>query len=506
MYRVYTLKQHQRAIVYRQGRAQAVLYPGQHRIWGQHALEIYDLKQPEADISNPQALVAQNPSWLSTHFYVVQTLANQAALVRVGAEWSVVGANQTRLFWKDAKPCEHLLVALDQDLELPAEWVKRLPQKNIAGLYSFVLAEDYRGLFFVDGAFKRLLWPGRYAFVQLDRPMAVYTISVLRPEQAIPQEELLLKNHPTVVAENFLEVETGANELVLLRWRGKAVNVVPPSSRRLTWKDAREQRFSLPQEAKLPPELASELLRSNPEVGKHLAPHLFEVVVPAEQVGLLFSDSRLAELLTSGHYAYWNYGQRYAVELLDLRLKTLEVSGQEILTRDKVPLRLNLSADYQVQDPQRVWSSLRDPEAYLYKELQFALRAAVGTRTLDELLDDKSALDGVIAQTLQSRLANSGLRVALVGIKDIVLPGEIKSILSRVVEAEKAAQANVIRRREETAATRSMLNTAKVMEDNPVALRLKELEVLERIAEKIDKITVTGGLDSVLSELIHLKK
>ncbi|AUB44254.1 Regulator of protease activity HflC, stomatin/prohibitin superfamily (plasmid) [Nostoc flagelliforme CCNUN1] len=76
--------------------------------------------------------------------------------------------------------------------------------------------------------------------------------------------------------------------------------------------------------------------------------------------------------------------------------------------------------------------------------------------------------------------------------------------MSKVVEAEKAAQANVVRRREETAATRSMLNTAKVMEDNPVALRLKELEVLERIAEKIDRIQVNGSLDSILTDLIRI--
>ena len=89
-------------------------------------------------------------------------------------------------------------------------------------------------------------------------------------------------------------------------------------------------------------------------------------------------------------------------------------------------------------------------------------------------------------------------------MKDIILPGEMKLILAKVVEAEKVAQANVIRRREETAATRSLLNTAKVMEDNPVALRLKELETLEKVTEKIDKISVFGGLDSVLKDLIKI--
>lgn len=74
-----------------------------------------------------------------------------------------------------------------------------------------------------------------------------------------------------------------------------------------------------------------------------------------------------------------------------------------------------------------------------------------------------------------------------------------------VVAADKAAQANLIKRREETAATRSLMNTAKMMENNPIVLRLKELEVLEKVTEKIDNITVFGGLDSILKELVTLK-
>lgn len=66
-------------------------------------------------------------------------------------------------------------------------------------------------------------------------------------------------------------------------------------------------------------------------------------------------------------------------------------------------------------------------------------------------------------------------------------------------------EANVIRRREETAATRSLLNTAKVMEDNPVALRLKMLETLERVAGRIDMTSMFDGLDHVLDGLVKLR-
>jgi regulator of protease activity HflC (stomatin/prohibitin superfamily) len=129
----------------------------------------------------------------------------------------------------------------------------------------------------------------------------------------------------------------------------------------------------------------------------------------------------------------------------------------------------------------------------------------VGTRSLDELLGNKTVIDEVVTAHVAARLADQGMVLDSVGVKDIVLPGEMKTILAQVVEAEKAAEANVIRRREETAATRSLLNTAKVMEGSPVALRMKELETLERVAERIDRISVFGGLDQVINGLVKLR-
>lgn len=227
--------------------------------------------------------------------------------------------------------------------------------------------------------------------------------------------------------------------------------------------------------------------------------------VPAYHVGMLKIDGKIARLLEPGVAAFWRFARDVAVELVDLRLQALEVGGQEILTRDKVALRLNLSATWCYADVLHAFGQLQKPVEHLYRELQFALRAAVGTRSLDELLEDKQAIDDVVIAQVRTRLAQSGVDVRSVGVKDIVLPGDMKTILAQVVEAEKSAQANVIRRREETAATRSLLNTAKVMEENPTALRLKELETLERVAERIDRISVFGGLDQVLNGLVSIK-
>lgn len=231
---------------------------------------------------------------------------------------------------------------------------------------------------------------------------------------------------------------------------------------------------------------------------------MLQVKVPAGQVGVLKVDGVVERLLQPGPAAFWRFNREISVDLLDTRLSALEVSGQEILTRDKVALRINLAANWRFMDVLMAFEKLAKPVEHLYRELQFGLRAAVGTRTLDELLERKEVIDQVVSAHLVGQLAAFGIEVVSVGVKDIILPGEMKTLLAGVVEAEKAAQANVIRRREETAATRSLLNTAKVMEGNPVALRLKELETLERIAERIDHISVVGGLDQVLHGLVRL--
>jgi regulator of protease activity HflC (stomatin/prohibitin superfamily) len=129
----------------------------------------------------------------------------------------------------------------------------------------------------------------------------------------------------------------------------------------------------------------------------------------------------------------------------------------------------------------------------------------VGARTLDELLGDKGALDREVGDAVRAKVEEHGLAVRSVGAKDVILPGEMKTILNQVVEAEKVAQANLIRRREETAATRSLLNTARLMDENPTLLRMKELETLEKVTEKIDKLTVFGGLDGVLKDMVRIQ-
>jgi len=240
-----------------------------------------------------------------------------------------------------------------------------------------------------------------------------------------------------------------------------------------------------------------------------LAAQVADAVVAAEvadtAVGLLTVDGELAKVLEPGLHAFWKYQRALKAEQVDRRVQSMEVAGQEILTRDKVSLRVNLTALWQMLDAVKARAALTNFVEFLYKELQFALREAVGTRTLDELLGDKGVLDREIGDAVRGRVEEHGLAVRSVGVKDVILPGEMKEILNQVVQAEKVAQANLIKRREETAATRSLLNTARLMDENPTLLRLKELETLEKVTEKIDKLTVFGGLEGVLKDVVRIQ-
>ncbi|WP_313906234.1 slipin family protein [Shewanella algae] len=208
--------------------------------------------------------------------------------------------------------------------------------------------------------------------------------------------------------------------------------------------------------------------------------------------------------LEPGQHAFWQFNHTIEVKPFDCRTQMLEISGQEILSKDRVSLRINLSASIRLQDAELAARSVDKVDDFVYKTLQLALREAVGTKSLDDILLDKLYVNETVKELVSDQLTAIGISLVNVGVKDIILPGEMKAILNQVVEAQKAAEANVIKRREETSATRSLHNTAKVMENNPTLMRLKELEALEKVSDKIGNLTVYGGLEGLMNGIVKI--
>lgn len=224
-----------------------------------------------------------------------------------------------------------------------------------------------------------------------------------------------------------------------------------------------------------------------------------EAVVAQEERGLELTSGQVTALLEPGNYRFWNTAERpVAIEKVDLRQTELAIAGQELMTRDKVTLRLSLSLTYAIQDVllSRKVSNVRD---MLYVAVQLATREYVASVTLEQLLEGREAMTDALEAQVVPRALAMGVQLVKLGVKDIILPGEMKTLLNRVIEAEKEAQANVISRREETAATRSLANTARVMAQEPILLRLKELEAMKEIAAQIQEVRLYVGPEGFTS-------
>ena len=366
-----------------------------------------------------------------------------------------------------------------------------------------VIGDGERGLVYRNRQFAGVLAPGVYRWFDPFKRVDVSVHNIAKPDYSGSDVDVLVAALGSRLDETFVLANLGMDEVGLVLKNGKLEDVLAPGSRRLYWKGL------------VPVDVQAVSLAAGLDVEAGVVKRLRQLgvlerltvslMVPEETAGLLFIDGRLVRTLAPGAYAFWNFQKNVSVEMIELRVQSLEVSGQELLTRDKVSLRVNLAAGIRITDPVAARTRVAKYGDYVYRELQFGLRKAVSAKTLDELLGDKASLDADIFGYVRGRVTELGIEVLGVGVKDVILPGEMKEILNGVVQAEKAAQANVIRRREETNAMRSALNTAKLIEGSPTLMRLKELEVLEKVTEKIDKLTVFGGLDGVLNQLVKMK-
>lgn len=376
-------------------------------------------------------------------------------------------------------------------------------------LWKTVDIEDtQRALLYRRGKLESVLQPGRHRIWSLGSSIRLETYDVTSLWFERPQAKWLLTQYSHLLGDVLERVETGDTQLGLVYVGGILVDLLSPGSSVVSWKgidDVRIELIDIEQSFHVDKSLLRLLLRnSKPNLRAAAIKAIAAVEVSDEHVGLLIVDGELVELLPPGSYGYWRYDREIKIQLMDLRLQSMDVNGQEILTKDRVSLRINLSASYRVENPRTAALQLNDYAGFIYRELQLRLREAVGTQLLDELLADKDALNGELANATRDKLSQYGIALLDVGVKDIILPGEMKTLLNRVVEAQKEAEANLIRRREETQAMRSLHNTAKVMENNPTLLRLKELEALERVSENIDRISVYGGLEGVMNDLVKL--
>nr|WP_314106979.1 slipin family protein [uncultured Neisseria sp.] len=514
----FVVEQHERLLIRINGRLQRVLGEGQYLLQSKARTknnEIEIERQHTANAMYHQWEDAQkwakeqpeNPQWL-----VLESPVGQNTLAwhqDFGAK--VVASGEHAAFWLPEKgeiethtqPKNEYWLPENVQAALLAHATLEKP------LQKYTVKANERLLITERNRLMRVLGEGDYVLLLGEEHKALFADTGIPVYENTAQLAQWAAQNPELAAAHWQRVEAGENELLLWSQNGKLQNLIRPKEAAWFWREAAQpyeiQRIDLSQGLAIDADTVKQLQNIN--FGGHpvFKNAVHTVNVPEHHQGLVYIDNVQQPPLTQGRYHYWLVNQTVGSQVADLRLQTCEVSGQELLTEDKVTVRANVVCNYRITDAPKWFAQHQSPEEYLYRELQFAIRALIGSKSMDTLLADKQGLDTELTALIRAKVPQ-GAEIDSAGVKDIILPGEIRSILTRVVEAEKSAQANNIRRREETAATRSLLNTARVMEENPTALRLKELETLEKVTEKIDKISVYGGLDGVLKGLINIQQ
>ena len=357
-----------------------------------------------------------------------------------------------------------------------------------------IINENQRGLLFKNAKYIKLLEAGKY---RIGKNKEIELLDIRKPfySQTCHLETLLTDNN---FAEKVSVVEVNDEQLALHFVNGKFSGVLA-SGKYAFWKihDKHEYQF---------------VDISTPEVNETVPTHVFQKISPyfftkvevnEYQKALVYFDKKFVRILEAGTYYFWNGKTEVETITVDTRLTQMNITGQEILTRDKVSLRINFVCNYRITDYITIHTEIDNFGEQLHILVQLALREYVSKYKLDDILDSKEEMSQYVFERLKAKESELFVEITSAGVKDIILPGNIRDIMNTVLIAEKRAQANVITRREEVASTRSLLNTAKLMEENQTLYKLKELEFVEKICENVGNINL-GGNSDILTQLTSL--
>lgn len=353
-----------------------------------------------------------------------------------------------------------------------------------ANMKRVTVPEGHKALKLKNGELAEVLEKGSY-WLGFGATVEMYSLRRAF-ESAIPLELLLQKEQ---FVQHVHVVSVADHEVALVYQEGRFLQVLE-SGVHVFWKGLVDYSFVVHDMSTVDTiEAIAPMVLKKTEMTKYI--RAFEV--EPHQQALLFISGMLSKTLVPGQYFFWKNAIAISLKKIDVRTQQIEISGQEMLTKDKAAIRINYEVQYQVVDIEKALADTEDYQKQLYVLVQLALRGYVGSFTLDTLLEKREEIAGYVQSQLAKRADALGLKIHHSGMKDVILTGEMKTIMNKVLMAQKQAEANVIMRSEETASTRSLMNTAKLMEENSMLYKLKEMEYMEKIAERIDSISVSGG-------------
>jgi len=200
----------------------------------------------------------------------------------------------------------------------------------------------------------------------------------------------------------------------------------------------------------------------------------FSIIIFEYEKGLKYRKGKFIGILDPGRN--WIFSMSTTVTKIDVRPKFISVPGQEVLSADSVTLKVSVLAKYAIVDPNLAINKIENYSDAFYSIVQLALREIIGSLKIDEILEQRAALNQKLMELTAPKAEELGIKIQLIGIKDIMFPGELKKIFAKVVEAQKEGLAALERARGETASLRNLANVAKILEDNPALMQLRALQ------------------------------
>lgn len=183
-----------------------------------------------------------------------------------------------------------------------------------------------------------------------------------------------------------------------------------------------------------------------------------EIIIAQTHRGLWYEDGAFVEVLEPGryelphkrwyeHFMWWVDVPQVEVKRVDMRERDLTIKGQEILTADKVAIRVSIVVRFRVTDPVAALQEVDDYEARIYTDVQLAARRSLASMTLESILTNRNELSEDILADVTESAAGYGVTIGRAAVKDLIFPGNLQSIMNQVLSAERLAEARVIEAR-----------------------------------------------------------
>ena len=163
---------------------------------------------------------------------------------------------------------------------------------------------------------------------------------------------------------------------------------------------------------------------------------------------------------------------------VDLRTITLNIPPQEVITKDNVPVRVNAVAYFRIVDPTAAIVQVENFMVATSQIAQTTLRSVLGQHVLDELLSEREKINSILQEIIDEATGPWGIKVSIVEVKDVEIPGGMQRAMARQAEAERERRAKIINAEGEFQASERLKDAAQVIERHPTALQLRYLQTL----------------------------